>query len=678
MSDVPLDEGWPSVACTVVDRAGDEHPDHNGFVVALAARAVRRSGSAVPPAWFAHVESCRRPGGGFGFWPLGRQPAWAPDLPTDADDTAVALLELVRAGRTTHDAARTTACRTIASHRLVSPPDPGPPWLGRGTFTTWHRPGAVTDLVDLTALVNVLALLADLGLLHLPGVEASIATIERAAAWPGTTPTAGAACRRSTPSPTSSLSRWTTPTSAGSPASPTSRPASDGSPHASRWSLRRVLGAVRPPGLVLHDPARPAPHGLDRARHTDGRRPLSKVPPASWEHHRHGVGEVRARRGRGRPRPRRHPVARAAPGDEAPPPPNLLTQSSVTMTVFAQDPMVVDARGCPVLARVSVPADRLQRGPRSHRLHVVDLGVGTNVAVEPVVLHDRSAWSYVDRWDDEHRRRDARALADDRDFRAQNVFAVASHTLSLFEQHLGRPIPWNSHFPQLYLVPQARVEANAFYSREHNAVLFGWLPGFGDKPALYTALSYDVIAHEVSHAILDGLRPRYTEPGLPDQLAFHEALADLVALLSVFGTTGVAQHLLDPEGVGEVRFPSDAAARRLEDPEEQRERLLAGRADLLRSSPLARLAEQIGGRRNAQHPGGALVPGRYPALRRSSTSSRRRPGPRTRRTPSRTAARRSWSRPSCRRWSRCGPSGSPRCATSAGAAWTPAGWPRRG
>ncbi|KQT94751.1 hypothetical protein ASG49_07995 [Marmoricola sp. Leaf446] len=306
-----------------------------------------------------------------------------------------------------------------------------------------------------------------------------------------------------------------------------------------------------------------------------------------------------------------------APGDEAPPPPNLLTQSSVTMTVFAQDPMVVDARGCPVLARVSVPADRLQRGPRSHRLHVVDLGVGTNAAVEPVVLHDRSAWSYVDRWDDEHRRGDARALADDRNFRAQNVFAVASHTLSLFEQHLGRPIPWNSHFPQLYLVPQARVEANAFYSREHNAVLFGWLPGFGDKPPLYTALSYDVIAHEVSHAILDGLRPRYTEPGLPDQLAFHEALADLVALLSVFGTTGVAQHLLDPEGVGEVRFPSDAAARRLEDHAEQRERLLAGRAELLRSSPLARLAEQIGGRRNAQHPGGALVPGRYPALRRS-------------------------------------------------------------
>jgi hypothetical protein len=309
-------------------------------------------------------------------------------------------------------------------------------------------------------------------------------------------------------------------------------------------------------------------------------------------------------------RPRRKSRARPRRGR------NLLAQASVPMTVFAQDPLVVDANG-PVLAQVAVPAERLQRGPRGHRFHVVDVGVGTNAAAAPVVLHDGDPWIYRDRWDAERRPADAASLVADREFRAQNVFAVASHTLAVFEQHLGRPIPWNSQFPQLFLIPHARLEANAFYSREHNAVLFGWLPAIGDQPPLYSALSYDVIAHEVSHAILDGLRPRYTEPGLPDQLAFHEALADLVAMLSVFSLKGVAQHLLDPEGTGNIRFASDTTALRARDPVRRRQLLLEGRAATLKASPLARLAEQIGGRRAGRPSAEATMTGRYPALRRS-------------------------------------------------------------
>jgi hypothetical protein len=279
----------------------------------------------------------------------------------------------------------------------------------------------------------------------------------------------------------------------------------------------------------------------------------------------------------------------------------LLTKETVLMTVLAQDPSVVD-RGGPVRAGLAVPAERLQRGPRGHRFHVVDVNVGNGRAAPPVVLHDGDGWTYRDGFTaDAHP--DAAALVADRDFRAQNLYAVAAHTLALFEQFLGRPIPWHSGDPQLYLVPQARLEANAFYSREHNAVLFGWLPALLGKPALYTALSYDVIAHEVSHAILDGLRPRFTEPGLPDQLAFHEALADLVAILSVFDLDGLAEHLLDPDDTGKVRLDGDSPAA---DPEQRR----AARATELKRSPLLRLAEQLGARRaNTADPS--------PALRRS-------------------------------------------------------------
>lgn len=278
----------------------------------------------------------------------------------------------------------------------------------------------------------------------------------------------------------------------------------------------------------------------------------------------------------------------------------LLAKETVLMTVLAQDPSIMD-RGGPVRAAIAVPAERLQRGPRGHRFHVVDVNVGNAKAAPPVVLHADDGWIYHDRFTAEAHP-DATTLVADREFRAQNLFAVAAHTLALFEQFLGRPIPWRSGYPQLYLVPEARVEANAFYSRELGAVLFGWLPPLLGKPPLYTALSYDVIAHELSHAILDGLRPHFTEPSLPDQLAFHEALADLVALLSVFDLDGLAEHLLDPDGTGKVRLDGDQPAA---DPQAR----LAARAAALTTSPLLRLAEQLGARRGAA--------GAFPALRRS-------------------------------------------------------------
>src|SRR3954454_6284925 len=257
------------------------------------------------------------------------------------------------------------------------------------------------------------------------------------------------------------------------------------------------------------------------------------------------------------------------------PSPNLLLQETVPMTVLAQDPSVVGPQG-PVRALIPVPAERLQRGPRGHRFHVVDVDAGTGRPSPPVVLHDDDPWVYRDRWS-KQRHPDATTLSQDREFRAQNVYAVAAHTLSVVEQYLGRPVPWHSGAPQLFLIPQARVEANAFYSRQHNGVLFGWLPALAGRPALYTSLSYDVIAHEVTHAILDGLRPRFAEPGLPDQLAFHEALADLVALLSVFTLDGVAERLLRPVQ-GRVVLGADTAAR----------------AVSLVKTPLTTLAEGVG------------------------------------------------------------------------------------
>jgi hypothetical protein len=251
---------------------------------------------------------------------------------------------------------------------------------------------------------------------------------------------------------------------------------------------------------------------------------------------------------------------------------NLLDQESVEMTVLAQDAATLGPDRLPLITTIGVVADRLDPGPRSHRFHVVDIQIGSNIAAKPVELADQGGWRYVDKF----AKTPSDRLVEDGEFRAQNVFAVASHTLGLFEQHLGRRIPWRSGKPHLYLVPQAKIEANAAYSPDHDAVLFGWLPAVGDQPPLYTCLSYGIIAHEVSHAVLDGLRPRFAEPGLPDQPAFHEALADLVALFSVFDNADVVKDLLP--GAGQ-KVPDSFA-----------------NADTLRKNPLFGLAKELGQR----------------------------------------------------------------------------------
>jgi hypothetical protein len=267
------------------------------------------------------------------------------------------------------------------------------------------------------------------------------------------------------------------------------------------------------------------------------------------------------------------------------------------MTVLAQDPEVAVA-GAPLTVALPVPRTRLQRGPANYRFHVVDVRARGVEAEEPVQLHaDDWPWEYEDRWPDSAGGLPPEAVNDPK-FQAQNVFAIANHTLALFERNLGRRVPWRSGWPHLFLVPRGMLGSNAAYTPDKRAVVFGWLPAVGDLPSVYTCLSYDVIAHEVTHAILDGLRPRYVEPGLPDQLAFHEALADVVALLSVFELKGAVERLLVREPGARITFDSDPAA---VTNAQQRRLRMDGRAEQLKSTALMGLAEELGRARALRH-----------------------------------------------------------------------------
>ena len=58
-------------------------------------------------------------------------------------------------------------------------------------------------------------------------------------------------------------------------------------------------------------------------------------------------------------------------------------------------------------------------------------------------------------------------------FHAQNVYAIVMRTLARFEFALGRRISWGFHGHQLKVAPHAFADANAFYSEDDQALMFG-------------------------------------------------------------------------------------------------------------------------------------------------------------------------------------------------------------
>jgi len=139
--------------------------------------------------------------------------------------------------------------------------------------------------------------------------------------------------------------------------------------------------------------------------------------------------------------------------------------------------------------------------------------------------------------------RDPDRLIGDPEFHAWNCYAIVMSTLARFEFALGRRVNWSFGGHQIKVVPHAFADANAFYSRQDEAIMFGYFQG--TKDTVFTCLSHDVISHETTHALLDGLRERYMDPSSADQAAFHEGFADIVALLSVFAMPGVVERIVD-------------------------------------------------------------------------------------------------------------------------------------
>lgn len=146
-------------------------------------------------------------------------------------------------------------------------------------------------------------------------------------------------------------------------------------------------------------------------------------------------------------------------------------------------------------------------------------------------------------------------------FHQQFVYTVAMKTLEYFEWALGRKVIWHrrdenyEYVPRIRIYPHALREANAFYFPEKRALLFGYFKSSAKSLGInhpggvvFSCLSPDIVAHEVTHAILESLHPRFGENTNPDVPAFHEAFADLIALLQRFMIPEFLEHQLTRTG----------------------------------------------------------------------------------------------------------------------------------
>jgi hypothetical protein len=193
----------------------------------------------------------------------------------------------------------------------------------------------------------------------------------------------------------------------------------------------------------------------------------------------------------------------------------------------------------------------LGMGPVGEYLEVIDYDPATGCFYDPVDLNDPVLLAQDGILPSEGNPK----------FHQQMVYAVAMATIRQFELALGRRALWaprltrdegghvsgDEYVGRLRLYPHALREANAYYSPEKKAILFGYFPAVLTDPGenlpgglVFTCLSHDVIAHETTHALLHGLHRYFTDPSNPDVYAFHEAFADIVALF---------QHFSQPEAI---------------------------------------------------------------------------------------------------------------------------------
>lgn len=226
------------------------------------------------------------------------------------------------------------------------------------------------------------------------------------------------------------------------------------------------------------------------------------------------------------------------------------------LEIFAIDPSIDTSLANVSISRCVLPVrwEPLNPGPTGEYIEVVDVDPSSQCVYDPVDLEDKHLVAQNGMTPSEGSPQ----------FHQQMVYAVAMKTIENFERAIGRRILWSEriydgegkflkglsdddrYVARLRIYPHALREANAYYSPLKKSLLFGYFNASTTDPrdelpggTVFSALSHDIVAHETTHAILDGIHRRLLDPTNQDMLAFHEAFADIVAIFQHFTLPGL-------------------------------------------------------------------------------------------------------------------------------------------
>ncbi|MBC7944580.1 MAG: peptidase M4 [Burkholderiales bacterium] len=251
--------------------------------------------------------------------------------------------------------------------------------------------------------------------------------------------------------------------------------------------------------------------------------------------------------------------------------------------------------GAGIKRRSAAPHERARNEPlyRPLRIFTIDPAVPrldgavalVNVPYEPLAPGPVGALFKVDNYDGFEKIRYRRADLDSKEvlirdgydpsqsdprFHQQMVYAVCSTVYAAFRKALGRHLGWGPGVQdgKLLIKPHADHARNAYYDERAGELRFGYFEA--DQEAndntlpggfVFTCLSHDIVTHEVTHALLDGLRAQFSQPSGPDVIAFHEAFADLVAIFQRFSYKEVVLNAIQKSHgvISEANYLTDLA-----------------------------------------------------------------------------------------------------------------------